>query len=40
MSQSLELLALQEEKDKTHQEMMEYKDKTVKLQEEKDKWET
>ena len=38
--QSSELLALQEEKDKIHQEMMEYKGKTVKLQEEKNKWET
>ena len=35
--QSSELLALQEEKDKIHQEMMEYKGKTVKLQEENDK---
>ena len=35
--QSSELLALQE-KDKIHQEMMEYKGKTVKLQEEKNKW--
>ena len=38
--QSSELLALQEEKDKIHQEMMEHKGKVVKLQEEKDKWET
>jgi len=36
--QSSELLALQEEKDRIHQDMMEYKGKTVKLQEEKDKW--
>ena len=39
-AQSLELLALQEEKDKIHQEMMEYKGKTVKLQEENNNWET
>ena len=39
-AQSSELLALQEEKDKIHQEMMEYKGKMVKLQEEKNKWET
>ena len=38
-AQSLELLALQEEKDKVYQEMMEYKGKTLKLQEEKRKWE-
>ena len=38
--QSSELLALQEEKDKIHQEMMEHKGRDVKLQEEKDKWET
>ena len=38
--QSSELLALQEEKDKIHQDMMEHKGKAVKLQEEKDKWET
>ena len=38
-SQSPELLALQEEKDKFYQEMMEYKGKIVKLQEEKNKWE-
>ena len=31
--QSSELLALQEEKDKIHQDMMEYKGKDVKLQE-------
>ena len=37
--QSSELLALQEEKDKIHQEMMEYKGRAVELQEEKDKWE-
>ena len=36
--QSSELLALQEEKDRIHQDMMEYKGNTVKLQEEKDKW--
>ena len=36
--QSSELLALQEENDMIHQDMMEYKGKTVKLQEEKDKW--
>ena len=30
---------LQEEKDKIHQEMMEYKGKAVELQEEKDQWE-
>ena len=35
--QSSELVALQEEKDKIHQEIMEYKGKTVKLQEEKNK---
>ena len=39
-AQSSELLALQQEKDKIHQEMMEYKGKMVKLQEEKNKWET
>ena len=38
--QSSELLALQEEEDKIHQEMMEHKGRAVKLQEEKDKWET
>ena len=38
--QSSELLALQEEKDRIHRDMMEYKGKTVKLQEEKDKWQT
>ena len=38
--QSSELLALQEEKDKIHQEMMEHKGKSVKLQDKKDKWET
>ena len=38
--QSSELLALQEEKDKIHQEMMEHKGRAVKLQEEKDRWET
>ena len=38
--QSSELLALHEEKDKIHQEMMEYKGKTVKLKEENNKWET
>ena len=38
--QSSELLALQEEKDKVHQEMMEHKGRAIKLQEEKDKWET
>ena len=32
-------MALQEEKDKVHQEMMEYKGKAVELQEEKDRWE-
>ena len=37
--QSSELLALQEEKDKMHQEMMEHKGKAVELQEEKDRWE-
>ena len=37
--QSSELLALQEEKDKIHQEMMEYKGRAIELQEEKDKWE-
>ena len=36
--QSSELLPLQEEKDRIHQDMMEYKGKTIKLQEEKDKW--
>ena len=38
--QSSELLALQEEKDKIHQEMMEHKGRAVELQEEKYKWET
>ena len=37
--QSSELLALQEEKDKIHQEMMEYKGRVGELQEEKDRWE-
>ena len=37
--QSSELLALQEEKDKVHQEMMEYKGRAGELQEEKDRWE-
>ena len=32
-------MALQEETDKVHQEMMEYKGKAVELQEEKDRWE-
>ena len=35
--QSSELLALQEEKDRIHQDMMDYKGKPIKLQEEKDK---
>ena len=39
-AQSPELLALQEEKDKVYQEMMEFKGKIVKLQEEKNKLET
>ena len=38
--QSSELLALQEEKDKIHQEMMEHKGRAVELQEEKYRWET
>ena len=38
--QSSELLALQEEKYKMYQEMMEHKGRVVKLQEEKDSWET
>ena len=38
--QSSELLALEEEKDKVHQEMMEHKGRAVELQEEKDRWET
>ena len=38
--QSSELLALQEEKDKIHQEMIEHKGRAVELQEEKDRWET
>ena len=38
--QSSELLALQEEKYKIHQEMMKHKGRDVKLQEEKHKWET
>ena len=38
-AQSPELFALQEEKDKVYQEMMDYKDKALKLQEEKSKWE-
>ena len=37
--QSSELLVLQEEKDKMHQEMMEHKGKAVELQEEKYRWE-
>ena len=37
--QSSELLVLQEEKDKMHQEMMEHKGKDVELQEEKYRWE-
>ena len=37
--QSAELLALQEEKDRIHQEMMEYKGKAGELQEEKNRWE-
>ena len=37
--QSAELMALQEEKEKIHQEMMEYKGKAVELQEEKCRWE-
>ena len=37
--QSSELLALQEEKDKVHQEMMDYKGRVGELQEEKDRWE-
>ena len=32
-------MSLQEENDKVHQEMMEYKGKAVELQEEKDRWE-
>ena len=38
--QYLELIALQEEKEKIYQEMMEYKGKLLKMQEEKNKWET
>ena len=38
--QSSELFALQEEKEKVYQEMMDYKGKSLKLQEEKDVWET
>ena len=38
--QSSELLALEEENDRIHQDMMEYKGKTMNLQEERDKWET
>ena len=38
--QSSELIALQEEKEKVYQEMMEYKGKLLKMQEEKNKWET
>ena len=38
--QSSELFAFQEEKQKVYQEMMDYKGKSLKLQEEKDKWET
>ena len=37
--QSSKLLALQEEKDKVHQEMMEYKGRAGELQEEKERWE-
>ena len=37
--QSSEFLALQEKKDKVHQEMMEYKGRAGELQEEKEKWE-
>ena len=35
-----ELFALQEEKEKVYQEMMDYEGKSLKLQEEKGKWET
>jgi len=35
-----ELFALQEEKEKVYQEMMDYKRKLLNMQEEKDKWET
>ena len=38
-AQSPELLALQEERDKVYQEMMDYKGKKLILQEEKSKWE-
>ena len=38
--QSSKFFALQEEKEKVYQEMMDYKGKSLKLQEEKDKWET
>ena len=38
--QSSELLALQEEKDKIHQEMMEHKARAVELQDKKYRWET
>ena len=38
--QSSELFALQEEKEKVYQEMMDYNGKLLKMQEEKDKWET
>ena len=38
-AQSRELFALQEEKDKVYQEMMDYRGKALKLQEEKSKWE-
>jgi len=37
--QSSELFTLQEEKEKIYQEMMDYKGKSLKLQEEKNKWE-
>ena len=37
-AQSPELFALQEEKDKFYQEMMDYKGKALKLQEEKNRW--
>ena len=38
--QSSKLLTLQEEKHKIHQEMIEHKGKSIKLQEWNDKWET
>ena len=38
-SQSPELFTLQEEKDKVYQEMMDYKGKALKLQEDKNIWE-